>query len=110
MQNTKGRNATGYNDNILTGFRQWWQTNTDIYELRDAYFNTGQNITWNLNGYSDPTKFFTPAYWNNPYFERYENYQSDSRNRFFGYGMLNYKFSDAISLTGRYLRLCLSDK
>ncbi len=62
MQNTKGRNATGYNDNILTGFRQWWQTNTDIYELRDAYFNTGQNITWNLNGYSDPTKFFTPAY------------------------------------------------
>ncbi len=38
---------------------------------------------------------------NNPYFDRYENYQSDSRNRFFGYGMLNYKFSDAISLTGR---------
>lgn len=101
MQNTKGRNATGYNDNILTGFRQWWQTNTDIYDLRDAYFNTGQNITWNLNGYSDPTKFFTPAYWNNPYFDRYENYQSDRRNRFFGYGMLNYKFSDAISLTGR---------
>ncbi|MFP3833118.1 SusC/RagA family TonB-linked outer membrane protein [Chryseobacterium sp. SIMBA_028] len=102
MQNTTGRNSTGYNDNILSGFRQWWQTNVDMYELRDAYFNTGgQNVSWNLNGYSSPSNFNTPAYWNNPYFDRYQNYQSDYRTRFFGYAMLNYKFSNAISLTGR---------
>ncbi|BAP33343.1 TonB-linked outer membrane protein [Chryseobacterium sp. StRB126] len=102
MQNTIGRNTTGYNDNILTGFRQWWQTNVDIYQLKDAYFGTGgQNITWNPYGYDDPDNFQAPAYWNNPYFDRYQNYQSDYRTRFFGYAMLNYKVSNAVSITGR---------
>jgi TonB-linked SusC/RagA family outer membrane protein len=102
MQNTIGRNATGYNDNIIGGFRQWWQTNVDMYQLRDAYFNTGgQNISWNPNGYSSPENFSAPAFWNNPYFDRYQNYQSDRRTRFFGYGMLNYKLSNSVSITGR---------
>ncbi|MDM1554471.1 MULTISPECIES: SusC/RagA family TonB-linked outer membrane protein [Chryseobacterium] len=102
MQNTIGRNSTGYNDNLLTSFRQWWQTNVDIYDLRDAYFNSGgQNITWNLNSYKKPSEFFTPAFWNNPYFDRYQNYQSDDRTRFFGYAMLNYKLSNTVNLTGR---------
>lgn len=102
MQNTVGRNATGYNDNIIGGFRQWWQTNVDMYQLRDAYFNTGgQNISWNPYGYSSPSAFLAPAFWNNPYFDRYQNYQSDRRTRFFGYGMLNYKFSNSINITGR---------
>ncbi|MGU3375239.1 SusC/RagA family TonB-linked outer membrane protein [Chryseobacterium sp. M5A1_1a] len=102
MQNTVGRNSTGYNDNILTGFRQWWQTNVDVLQLKDAYFGTGgQNITWNPYGYDDPDNFQKPAYWNNPYFDRYQNYQSDYRTRFFGYGMLNYKLSNAVTITGR---------
>ena len=34
LQNVKGRNETGYSDNILSGFRQWWQTNVDVLEQK----------------------------------------------------------------------------
>jgi hypothetical protein len=60
---------TGYGDNFVTGFRQWWQTNVDIKQLEEAYNNSGgQNITWNRTSATDGS----PAYWNNPYFERYK--------------------------------------
>ncbi|REC51861.1 MULTISPECIES: SusC/RagA family TonB-linked outer membrane protein [Chryseobacterium] len=98
LQDTKGRNSTGYGDNIITGFRQWWQNNVDIYSLRDAYSNSGgQNITWNRVSADDGS----PKYWNNPYFDRYQNYQTDKRNRFFGYLMLNYKVTPDLTITGR---------
>ncbi|QKJ64875.1 SusC/RagA family TonB-linked outer membrane protein [Flavobacterium sp. M31R6] len=97
-QTTLGRNMTGYSDNMVTGFRQWWQTNVDIKQLEQAYFNSGgQNLTWNRNSVADGK----PAYWNNPYFERYQNYQNDSRNRFVGYANLTYKINDWLSATGK---------
>ncbi|MBK7700759.1 MAG: hypothetical protein IPJ39_19535 [Saprospiraceae bacterium] len=30
-----GRNSTGYSDNLMTNFRQWWQTNVDIVRQRE---------------------------------------------------------------------------
>lgn len=98
QQNAIGRNSTGYNDNILSNFRQWWQTNVDIKSLEQVYnASNGQNITWNIKSETDPT----PAYWDNPYFQRYQNYQNDSRNRFVGNGKLDYKFNDWLSTTFR---------
>jgi len=97
-QQTVGRNMTGYSDNLISGFRQWWQTNVDIKELERAYNNSGgQNITWNRKSVENGA----PAYWNNPYFERYQNYQNDSRNRFIGYANLTYKIADWLSATGK---------
>lgn len=97
-QTTLGRNITGYSDNMVTGFRQWWQTNVDIKQLEEAYNNSnGQNITWNRKSVENGA----PAYWNNPYFERYQNYQNDSRNRFVGYANLTYKINDWLSATGK---------
>jgi TonB-linked SusC/RagA family outer membrane protein len=87
--NTVGRNSTGYNDNIAGNFRQWWQTNVDIKSLKNAYETTGRNVTWNPNSYKNPT----PIFWDNPYFQRYENYESDERNRFIGNASLNYKIT-----------------
>jgi hypothetical protein len=50
----KGRYGTGYDkQNPNQNFRQWYQTNMDVYEQRDAFFRTGQNITWN---WADPSK------------------------------------------------------
>lgn len=96
LQNTKGRNETGYSDNVISSFRQWWNTDTSIRDQRDAYFRSGgQNVTWNRNSPDDPTV----AYWNNPYFQRYKNYQSDDRLRSFSYAMLNYKVNDHWNLT-----------
>ncbi|MEP6929033.1 MAG: TonB-dependent receptor, partial [Flavobacterium sp.] len=101
LQNTIGRNSTGYNANILGAFRQWWQTNTDIKSLQQVYNASGsQNVTWN---WSDPTtpEGLTPAYWDNPYFVRYQNFSSDNRTRLFGYSSLNYDITNWMSALGR---------
>ncbi|MCQ4141199.1 MULTISPECIES: SusC/RagA family TonB-linked outer membrane protein [unclassified Chryseobacterium] len=97
IQDTKGRNETGYSDNLVSGFRQWWQTNVDIYDLKNAYERSNSNLTWNRTSGSDGT----PAYWNNPYFQRYQNYQSDTRTRSFSYAQLKYDINKNIGITGK---------
>ncbi|WP_406844460.1 SusC/RagA family TonB-linked outer membrane protein [Flavobacterium soyae] len=100
LQNTVGRNSTGYNDNIMGEFRQWWQTNVDVKELKNVYnASGGQNITWN---WADPTSAdLQPAYWDNPYFTRYQNYSSDNKTRLFSYASLNYEITSWLSALGR---------
>jgi len=94
----KGRYGTGYDDkNMMTNFRQWWEVNVDVKEQKDAYFRNRQNVTWN---WADPTDL-VPIYWDNVYFSRYENYESDSRNRYFGNINLNYKVTDWLNILGR---------
>jgi len=93
-----GRNSTGYSDNIMTSFRQWYQTNVDIQQQRELYELTGRNITWN---YADPT-VAEPIFWDNPYWVRYENYENDNRNRFTGYMAVDYKVLKWLSLFGRF--------
>ena len=96
--NGKGRYGTGYDDkNVMTNFRQWWQTNVDIKSQKDAYFRTRKNVTWN---WADPTDL-VPIYWDNPYFVRYENYENDRRDRIFGNVNLNYKVTDWLNIMGR---------
>ncbi len=92
-----GRNETGYSDNILTSFRQWYQTNVDVKELQDIYFKTKRNVTWNPSSFDNPA----PIYWDNPYWVRYENYETDSRSRFFGNMGLNYKITDWLNVDGK---------
>ena len=98
--NTKalGRNSTGYNDNILSNFKQWWQTNVDLKDLKDIYFDTKRNVTWNP---ASTDAGSAPIYWDNPYWTRYENYQNDSRNRFIGNVSLNYEFTGWLNFTAR---------
>jgi TonB-linked SusC/RagA family outer membrane protein len=106
--NGTGRYGTGYNsDNLMTNFRQWWETNADIGQLKTAYnraqdpqysINNG-NATWN---FSSPENGNTSAiFWNNPYFVRYQNYENDSRYRTFGNVMGNYKVFKGFEVVGR---------
>lgn len=92
-----GRNSTGYSDNIMTSFRQWMQTNVDVQQQWDMYDLTKRNVTWN---YADPT-VAEPIFWDNYYWTRYENYESDNRNRFIGNVALNYKVNDWLDVYGR---------
>ncbi|MDX1364316.1 SusC/RagA family TonB-linked outer membrane protein [Arenibacter latericius] len=98
--NTKahGRNSTGYSDNLMSNFKQWWQTNVDLKEQREIYFATRRNVTWNP-ATSDAGS--PPIFWDNPYWTRYENYQNDSRNRFIGNVSLDYEFTDWLNFTAR---------
>jgi TonB-linked SusC/RagA family outer membrane protein len=100
-QEGKGRYGTGYDGasarNLMTNFRQWWQTNVDVKELKDAYFRNKQNVTWN---WKDPDNLI-PNFWDNPYWTRYENFQNDERNRIFGNVSLNYKPLPWLNILGR---------
>jgi TonB-linked SusC/RagA family outer membrane protein len=96
-QDANGRYSNGYTDNIMTSFRQWYQTNVDILDLKSAFDRTGKNITWN---WSDPSDL-KPIYWDNPYWQRANNYETDWRNRVFGNVALTYKFNDSFDVVGR---------
>ena len=99
-QSTKGRNNVGYGNNFITGFRQWWQVNNDVKELQQEYFRNRQNITWNMN---DPVNGdISPAYWDNPYWDRYENYETDSRRRLILGSSLSYDVTKNFNLLGRF--------
>ncbi|WP_312766604.1 SusC/RagA family TonB-linked outer membrane protein [Epilithonimonas sp.] len=96
-QQVTGRNNTGYSGNLISGFRQWWQTNVDVYDQRDFYNQSQQNYSWNI---TSPTNL-KPLYWNNPYFQRYENYSYDTRDRFAGNFSLSYDVTPHINLLAR---------
>ncbi|WP_321516756.1 SusC/RagA family TonB-linked outer membrane protein [Marinifilum fragile] len=100
FQDTKGRNSTGYSDNLMSQFRQWWQVNVDVKDQERIYKDTRQNYTWNHTATigGDP---LTPIFWDNPYWTRYENYQSDARDRFYGNVYLNFDAFDWLDITAR---------
>ncbi|GAB2965916.1 SusC/RagA family TonB-linked outer membrane protein [Hymenobacter coalescens] len=94
----RGRYGTGYgSSNLMTNFRQWWQTNVDIKDQKAAFERTGRNLTWN---YTDPDER-TAIYWDNPYWTREVNFSSDSRNRYFGNVAATYKVTDWFDILGR---------
>lgn len=96
-QKTIGRNTTGYGDNIMSNFRQWWANNVDLGEQQMLYGLSKQNYTWNIRSVTN----ITPQYWDNPYFQRYENYQNDKRDRIVGNFSLSYDVSNDLNLLGR---------
>ncbi len=102
VQRTKGRNSTGYSDNLMSQFRQWWQVNVDIDEQRKIYEQTQKNYSWNHEGALPGGKgVLQPHYWDNPYWTRYRNFQTDRRNRFVGNVYATYTINDWLSATGK---------
>ena len=101
--NGKGRFGTGYDGanalNLMTNFRQWWQVNIDIKELKDAYSRTGKNVTWNQH--YGPNGDLQPEFWDNPYFTRAQSYETDTRDRYFGNVYLNYRPVNWLNVLGR---------
>ncbi|MBT9187919.1 SusC/RagA family TonB-linked outer membrane protein [Zobellia russellii] len=105
VQRTVGRNSTGYSDNLMSQFRQWYQVNADIDDQRDIFNQTGQNYSWNHEGalVTDGVQGspLQPHYWDNPYWTRYKNYQSDGRTRFYGNLFATYSITDWLDVTAK---------
>lgn len=98
----KGRNSTGYSDNIMSSFRQWYQVDTDMKMLRDLWESTGRNITWNPKGFNSVGEFDpTPNFWDSPYWVRFKNFQTDERNRVIGFGQADWQALPWLSFMGR---------
>jgi len=99
-----GRYGTGYDEqNPMQVFSQWFQTNVDIRDLLNNYKSPidGTQRTWNYTDLPSADAPLRAYYANNPNWVRYENYNNDGRDRFYGYGKLNYKLSDWGTIEGR---------
>ena len=96
-----GRNSSGYSGNIMSSYRQWWQTNVDVTQLKSLYEKTNRNTTWNPK-YSYASGSTNPIFWDNPYWTREENYQNDTRDRVFGNLTTTYAFTDKLSALLRF--------
>jgi len=97
-QDGLGRYGTGYSDlNPMQSFTQWFQTNVGMEQLKEYESPTGLHRTWNYSYYDD----LRPAYFDNPYWTRYKNYEDDFRDRMIGYMLADYAFTDWLTLTFR---------
>jgi len=94
----KGRPSTGYNDNIMSSFRQWYEVNVDMGMQKKMYQLTGTNATWNRAAWNDGTA----AYWDNPYWLRANNYETDGRSRLIGYAQVDWKITKDLKAMSRY--------
>ncbi len=98
-----GRFGTGYDGrNPNQYYRQWFQTNVDVQEQKEAYFRNQQNITWNWGSPTDAIEDNGPIYTDNAYWSRYQNFSSDTRDNFFGYAAATYKIAPWVDFTGRF--------
>src|SRR5690606_15996783 len=73
-------------------------------KLKNYKYPDGTFLHWNLSspdgeGNIDPE----PLYWNNPYFDAYESYYQDGRDRYFGSVGLSYEAVPGLTFSG-YLR------
>ncbi|MDP4662505.1 MAG: SusC/RagA family TonB-linked outer membrane protein [Salibacteraceae bacterium] len=98
-----GRYGTGYDSrNVNQSFRQWYQVSTDMMDQKSVYEDFHKNISWNPYGFVYSEDIWEQAhYFDNYYWTRYENYSTDSRNRFIGNVVANYELTDWLSVMGR---------
>ena len=98
----KGRFGTGYNGrNVNQNFRQWYQTNVDIQEQKEAYFRNQKNVTWNWANPANEENGLKPIYTDNYYWMVYQQYEKDTRSRIFSNAAVNYKVTSWINLMAR---------
>lgn len=83
---------------------QWFQRNLDMKRLRNYRYADGTYLHWNLDppaqGGSGVITDFAPLYWDNPYFDAFENYGNDNRDRVFGDVGLTYKILPGLQVSG----------
>jgi TonB-linked SusC/RagA family outer membrane protein len=104
--NTTGRFGTGYDGlNPMQGFRQWWAVGASILEQKRVFEETGKNYSWNMIGTNtddaSASPNHQPLYFDNPYWSRFNNYTTDSRNRYFGNISLTYDINENLNVLGR---------
>ncbi|HEX2967624.1 MAG TPA: SusC/RagA family TonB-linked outer membrane protein [Bacteroidales bacterium] len=98
----KGRNSTGYSDNIMSSFRQWFQVDTDMKLMKELWDMTGRNVTWNPKGFDEFGTFNSkPSYWDSPFWVRYRNFETDERNRILGFAQADWQANKWLSFMGR---------
>ncbi|HJT73714.1 MAG TPA: SusC/RagA family TonB-linked outer membrane protein, partial [Chitinophaga sp.] len=98
MLKAVGRPGTGFvGNNPTLQFTMYGQRQLSDEWQRRYKYEDGSQITWNRRSWSDPTvAFHNGSYWN-----RYMDYEDDSRNRMFGYAGFDYDATKWLSFSGR---------
>ena len=79
--------------NLGANFNQWWQRQLDIDRLRN-YRRNSQIVSWNIQGPINSK----PLYWDSPFFELYENINTQARKSVYGKLGLQYDINEDLNL------------
>ena len=91
---SKGRPGTGFfGNNPMLFYVMYGQRQIDDAYLRNYKYADGTEQSWNRTAWN----IQKPAFTQNPYWNQYENYNTDQNNRYFGNAGLTYKFTDWLS-------------
>ncbi|WP_436491429.1 SusC/RagA family TonB-linked outer membrane protein [Chitinophaga sp. ARDCPP14] len=94
----KGRPGTGFTGpNPTLQFTMYGQRQLDLEMEKRYKYDDGSQITWNRRSWDDPTVSSS----NGPYWNRYMDYETDSRNRLFGSAGLDIDATKWLSFSGR---------
>ncbi|UPK70047.1 SusC/RagA family TonB-linked outer membrane protein [Chitinophaga filiformis] len=94
----KARPGTGFTGpNPTLQFTMYGQRQLDIEQEKRYQYEDGSQITWNRKSWNDPAV----ASSNGPYWNRYMDYETDSRNRIFGNAGLDWDVSKWLTISGR---------
>jgi TonB-linked SusC/RagA family outer membrane protein len=96
-----GRPTFGYNgNNAVMSFNQWFQRQLDMDRLRDYKNPDGTFRSWNIRSATN----LRPLYWDSPFFSVYENYPTDSRDRYYGNISLSYEIVEGLTAAAFFRR------
>jgi TonB-linked SusC/RagA family outer membrane protein len=91
---SKGRPGTGFfGNNPMLFYVMFGQRQIDDAYLRNYKYADGTEQSWNRTAWN----IQKPAFTQNPYWNQYENYNTDQNNRYFGNAGLTYKITDWLS-------------
>ena len=100
--NNSGRRPVQGYQGSFTGATQWFQRNIDINRLRNYKYSDGTIMNWNVNPNTSTGIIVNnrPSDWNNPFFDAYENLNSDKRDRIFGDVNVRYQLFPSFRVSG----------
>ncbi|GAB3249939.1 SusC/RagA family TonB-linked outer membrane protein [Larkinella harenae] len=91
---SKGRPGTGFfGNNPMLFYVMYGQRQIDDAYLRNYKYADGTEQSWNRTAWN----IQKPAFTQNPYWNQYENYNTDQNTRYFGNAGLTYKINDWLS-------------
>ncbi|MFC5410161.1 SusC/RagA family TonB-linked outer membrane protein [Larkinella bovis] len=91
---SKGRPGTGFfGNNPMLFYVMYGQRQIDDAYLKNYKYADGTEQSWNRTAWN----IQKPAFTQNPYWNQYENYNTDQNTRYFGNAGLTYKINDWLS-------------
>lgn len=95
---SRGRPGTGFHgNNPMLFYVMYGQRQVDDAYLRNYKYADGTEQSWNRTAWNNQK----PAFTQNPYWNQYENYNTDHNNRYYGNAGLTYQLTSWLSADAR---------